>query len=100
MNVGLASIDVANKNLDAAKAKIAPVLDQALANRNPPAAQASLIGRAFLVSGEIKEQSGDFPGALEDYLRTVTIFPQDRTAAAGAQQRADALRKNHSVAVP
>ena len=100
LNIGLAGIDVANKNLDAAKAKIAPLLGQALAVRNPPPEQAALIGRAYLVSGEIKEQSGDFSGALEDYLRTVTIFPQDRIAAAGAQQRADALRKSHSVAVP
>jgi predicted Zn-dependent protease len=100
MNIGLASIDVANKNLDAAKAKITPVLSQALTTLNPPHAQASLIARAYLVSGEIKEQSGDFSGALEDYLRTVTIFPQDRIAVAGAQQRADALRKSHSVTVP
>jgi len=100
LNIGLAGIDVANKNLDAAKAKIAPVLSQALSARNPPADQAAIIGRAFLVSGEIKEQSGDFSGALEDYLRTVTIFPQDSIAAAGAQQHADALRRSHSVAVP
>jgi tetratricopeptide (TPR) repeat protein len=100
LNIGLASIDVANKDLDSAKAKLAPVLNNALATRNPPASTGALIGRAYLVSGEIKEQSGDFPGALEDYLRTVTIFPQDRTAAAGAQQRADALRRSHGVAVP
>jgi predicted Zn-dependent protease len=100
MDIGLASIDVANKDLDSAKARISPVLSQALTTRNPPVAQASLIARAYLVSGEIKEQSGDFSGALEDYLRTVTIFPQDRIAAAGAQQRADALRKSHSVTVP
>jgi predicted Zn-dependent protease len=100
LNVGLASIDVAKKDFDAAKAKIAPVLDKALASRNPPPDQAALIGRAYLVSGEIKEQSGDLSGALEDYLRTVTIFPQDRIAAAGAQERADALRKTQHAVAP
>ena len=85
---------------DAAKAKIAPVLDQALKQRNPPAATAQLIGRAYFVSGKIKEQTGDLPGALEDYLRTVTIFPEDRIAAAGAQAAADNLRKHRGVTVP
>ena len=60
-----------------------------------------MIGRAFYVSGQIKEQSGDLPGALEDYLRTVAIFPEDRVAAASAQERADAIRKdNGAITVP
>jgi len=100
VNVGLASIDVANKDYDAAKAKIAPVLDQALKSRGLPRATAALVGRAFLVSGRIKEQSGDYSGALEDYLRTVTIFPEDRAAAAGAQAAADAVRKDHGAMAP
>ncbi|MGA3169423.1 MAG: hypothetical protein ABSE62_00265 [Chthoniobacteraceae bacterium] len=99
-DVGLASVDVANKNYDAARAKIAPILAQALTTRTPPREAAALIGRTFLVSGQIKQASGDLQGALEDYLRTVTIFPEDRVAAASAQQRADALRKDHGVAVP
>ena len=99
VNVGLASIDVANNNDDAARAKIAPVLDQALKVRNPSKVAAALIGRAFFVSGKIKEHAGDFPGALEDYLRTVAIFPQDRVAAAGAQAAADSLRKAHGTTV-
>jgi len=100
VDVGLASVDVANKNYDAAQAKIAPILAQALTSRTPPKEAGALIGRTFLVSGEIKEASGDLQGALEDYLRTVTIFPEDRMAAASAQERADALRKDHGVAVP
>jgi len=100
VNVGLARIDVARKNYDAAKAKVDPILAEALKVRNPPKAAAALIGRAFLVSGQIKEQSGDLPGALEDYLRTAAVFPEDRVAAASAQERADALRKDHGTAVP
>lgn len=100
VNVGLARIDVANKNYDDAKAKIDPILAQALKDRVPPKAAAALLGRAFLVSGEIKEQSGDLQAALEDYLRTVAIFPEDRVAAATAEQKADALRKDHNVTAP
>jgi tetratricopeptide (TPR) repeat protein len=99
-NVGLASIDIANKDYSAASAKIQPLLEDALKQRNPPWATAALIGRAYYISGEIKAQSGDLPGALEDYLRTVTIFPEDRVAAAGAQAAADALRKEHGTSVP
>jgi tetratricopeptide (TPR) repeat protein len=100
INVGLATIDVANKDYSAASAKIQPLLDGALKQPNPPKATAALIGRAFYLSGEIKAHSGDLPGALEDYLRTVTIFPEDRVAAAGAQEAADALRKEHGTTVP
>jgi len=99
-SVGLARIDIANGDYAAAKAKIDPITAQALKLRNPPKAAAALIGRAFLVSGEIKEQSGDLPGALEDYLRTAAVFPEDSLAAATAQQRADALRKAHGTIVP
>ena len=100
LNVGLARIDVAKNDFDAAKSKIQPMLDEAQKNPSPSEATAALIGQAFYVSGKIKEQSGDLPGALEDYLRTVTIFPEDRVAAAGAQERADAIRKEHGTAVP
>jgi tetratricopeptide (TPR) repeat protein len=100
ISVGLASIDVANKDYAAAKAKIQPILDQALKQRNMPPAAEALVGRAFYLSGKIKENAGDFSGALEDYLRTVTIFPRDRVAASNAQAGADALRKEHGTMVP
>ena len=100
VTVGLARIDVSKKDYAAAKAKIDPILVQALKLRNPSKAASALIGRAFYVSGQIKEQSGDLPGALEDYLRTAAIFPEDRVAAADAQERADALRKEHGVTAP
>jgi tetratricopeptide (TPR) repeat protein len=100
VDVGLARIAVAQKDYAGAKAKIDPILAPALQQRNPPAATAALIGRAFYISGMIKEASGDLPGALEDYLRTAAIFPEDRMAAAQAQQRADLLRKDHGTQAP
>ena len=100
ISVGLARIDVSKKDYAAAKAKIDPILAQALKQRNPPKAASELIGRAYYVSGQIKEQAGDLPGALEDYLRTVAIFPDDRVAAASALEKADALRKEHGTTVP
>ena len=100
LNVGLALIAIAHGNLEAARAKIEPILAQALTQWNPPKETAALIGRAWYASARIKEQSGDFPGALEDYLRAAVVFPEDRVAAADARQRADSLREAHGIAVP
>ena len=52
-------------------------------------------GQACLLLGQIAERAGDNPGALTQYLRTVTLFHQDRTAATAAQKAADALRAAH-----
>jgi hypothetical protein len=51
--------------------------------------------------GQVKESEGDLAAALEDYLKTVTLFYYDRTAVASAQEKADALRKaNPKVFIP
>lgn len=101
VTVGLAGVDIANNDYDAAGSKVAPILQHALTQRNPPTAVAELYGRAFFVSGKVKEHSGDLQGALEDYLRAAAVFPDDRVAAAGAQAAADNLRKAHNnVTVP
>jgi len=56
--------------------------------------------QTFYLLGQIAESQQDFPAALEDYLRTVTLFPADRLAVAHSKERADALRKEHSTTVP
>ncbi|MEO8352808.1 MAG: hypothetical protein ABI680_13820 [Chthoniobacteraceae bacterium] len=55
---------------------------------------------AFYVMGQVRESENDYAGALEDYLRTVTIFYHDPTALAAAQDRAEALRTEKRVHVP
>lgn len=101
--VGLARIAVAKKDFAAAKEKLEPITAEALKEKNVPPAKALAYSQAFLVSGQLKEEEGNLQGALEDYLRTVTIFYHDRAAAKTAQQKADALRnrdKDHPVTVP
>ena len=101
--VGLARIAVAKKDLATAKAKLDPITTEALAEKSIAPAKAMAYSQAFLVSGQLKEQEGNLQGALEDYLRTVTIFYHDRTAVTAAQQKADALRgrdKDHPLTVP
>lgn len=99
--VGLSRLAVAKKDFAAAKARLAPITEAALKEKVLTTATALAYSQAFLVSGQVKEAEGNLPGALEDYLRTVTLFYHDRAAVASAQERADALRAAHKeVTVP
>ncbi|MGB8166307.1 MAG: hypothetical protein WCF18_02380 [Chthoniobacteraceae bacterium] len=101
--VGLARIAVAKKDLAGAKARLEPIITAALAEKTVPPAKQLAYSQAFLVSGQLKEEEGNLQGALEDYLRTVTLFYHDPSAVTAAQQKADALRsrdKDHPVTVP
>ena len=102
ISVGEARIAFARNNAAQARQQIAPILQAALKN---PATVAPLdgamYGQAFYLSGELRENEGNYQGALEDYLRTVTLFYQDSSATARAQKSADALRAAHKdVTVP
>jgi predicted Zn-dependent protease len=99
--VGFSRLAAAKKDYDTAKQKVGPITEQALKEKAPTLSNALAYSQAFLVSGQVKEAEGNFSGALEDYLRTVTIFYQDRAAVSAAQDRADTLRKEHQdVTVP
>ena len=96
-----ARIALAKKNFALAKQKVSPIADAALKDKAPNFTTAPIYGQAFLISGQVKESDGQFASALEDYLRTVTIFYQDRTVALQAQERADALRLQHpEISIP
>lgn len=100
-DVGMGLVAIARKDFDTAKIKLAPVAEQALKTKNVTQDTALAFSQTFLGLGQIKEAEGKYSEALEDYLRTVTLFYHDRTAAALAQERADALRKAHKdVTVP
>jgi len=99
--VGLSRLAVAKQDYDTAKQKLEPITDAALKEKAVNPANAIAYSQAFLVSGQVKEATGNLPGALEDYLRTVTLFYYDRVAVVAAQERADALRAAHpDVTVP
>ncbi|MCE9609252.1 MAG: hypothetical protein K8R23_03395 [Chthoniobacter sp.] len=96
-----ARIAIAKKNLPVAKQKLTTITEAALKEKALGGANALAYSQAFLASGQIKEAESNFGGALEDYLRTVTIFYHDRAAVAQAQERADTLRSQHpEVTVP
>ncbi len=97
--VGAAAIAATKKDFATAKGLIAPIVEEALKVKDVPLASRFAYSRAFYLSGLVKESEKDQSGALEDYLRTTTIFYHDPSAVASAQERADVLRKN-KVTVP
>ena len=101
-SVGQARIAFARNNAAQARQQLDPIVQAALKN---PAGVSPLdgaaFGQAFYLSGQLHEQEGNFQAALEDYLRTVTLFYQDAEATVRAQKSADALRAAHKdVSVP
>jgi predicted Zn-dependent protease len=100
-DLGQARLAVAKKDFETAKQHLEPIATKALQEKNVPPGLGSTYSQTFYLLGQAKEASGDLPGALESYLRTVTLFYQDRAAVAQAQAKADGLRKAHpDVFVP
>jgi tetratricopeptide (TPR) repeat protein len=100
-DVGDGLVSIAKKDYDSAKQKLLPIAEDALKTKNVTAENALAISQTFLGLGQIAEAEGNYSEALQEYLRTVTLFYHDRAAAAVAQEKADALRKAHEgVTVP
>lgn len=98
--VGLARIALAKKEYAKARVELDPVADEALGKKDADPANAVAYSQAFALRGQIKESQQDYAGALEDYLRTVAVYPDDKLAVAEAQRRADNLRQVRGVSVP
>ncbi len=99
-SVGLARIALAKGDRARARQILDPMAKAALGDASPAEADAAVYGQTFLLLGQILEAEKDYPSALHDYLRTVTLFYQDRAAASAAQKAADALRQAQKIAVP
>lgn len=99
-DVGLARIIFSKNDLAGAKQKLEPIAVQALQEKNPTATSAAAFGQAFYLLGQIAEADKAPAVALQNYLRTVVIFPNDQLAAARARERADVLRKDQAITVP
>ena len=101
-SLGMARISFAKDNAPLARQQLEPITRAAM---KTPAEVTQLdgaaYGQAFYLSGQLHEREGNFQAALDDYLRTVTLFYQDGATASRAQKSADALRAAHKdVSVP
>jgi len=92
-DVGMARIAVALKNYDEAEKKLEPIAAAALKEKTPSPTLAPAYSQTFFLLGQIAEAQSQPEVALENYLRTVTLFHEDRGAVAAAQEKANALRK-------
>lgn len=101
-SLGQARIALARTNGPAARQQLDPIVNAALKNPTEISrADGAVYGQAFFLLGQLQEKEGKPVDALDDYLRTVTLYYQDATTAARAQQRADALRTAHKdLSVP
>jgi len=90
--VGLARIAVAKKEYGPAKEALTPITEEALKSKNVARENAFAYSQAFYALGLAQEAEGKPQEALENYLRTVTIFFHDPAARAAAQKQADELR--------
>lgn len=99
-DVGMAKIAFSKKDLAGAKSKVEDVCNKALEEKSPAPEVAQAYSQAFYLLGQIQEAEKNYPAALENYLRTVTLYYHDAAAVAGAEARAAAIRKEHQITVP
>ncbi|MFV0337077.1 MAG: hypothetical protein ACK5LK_02370 [Chthoniobacterales bacterium] len=99
-NLTKAKIAVSKKDYGAAKTLLAPIVAQGSETKLADTAQSIAFGQAFYLMAQIREQEGAYPEAVQDYLRTATIFFADPATTDKARARADELIAEKNVVVP
>lgn len=99
-DIGLARLAVEKKDFATANTKLTPIVDAGKKTLLAESGKSSEYGQAFYLMGNVLENDGKFPEALEHYLLAVTVFYEDPAVVARAQARADSLIKEKNVSVP
>ena len=96
LSVGQARIAFARNQSAQAKQQLQAITQAALKNPALVTRQdGAVYGQAFYLLGQIQEGERGYQDALQNYLRTVTLFYQDGAVAVRAEKSADALRAAH-----
>ncbi|MEI8293793.1 MAG: hypothetical protein WCG66_07350 [bacterium] len=95
----LARLAVAKKDLSTARARLEPLVQAAKQTKLPAGAEAVTMSQALCLMGEVQQQTGEKPEALENYLLVTTLFKNDPASLSRAAIRAEALQKE-KVIVP
>jgi predicted Zn-dependent protease len=100
--VSQARLSMARQEEMKAKAQLEQIRDMGLQHpAEVTRADGAVYGQACFQLAQLEGRHGEFQAALQDDLRTVTLFYQDGALAARAQQNADAIRAAHpEVSVP
>jgi len=95
-NLGRARLAVDGGRFDEASPLLKPLLADSDKTAFPAPADGPPLCQAYYLMGRVQEAAGDHQAALASYLKAAALFPFDKTAAADAQKRADALRAEHA----
>jgi tetratricopeptide (TPR) repeat protein len=95
-NLGTARLAVEAGRFDEAAQLLEPLLAGSDKTAFPSPDAGPSLSQGHYLMGRVREAAGDYPGALEYYLKAAVLFPQDRNAASSARQRADQLRAEHA----
>lgn len=99
-DIGLARLAVEKKDFAGARNKLAPIVEAGKKTLLAESGKSSEYGQAFYLMGNVLEDEGKFPEALNHYLLAVTVFYEDPAIVARAQARADSLINEKNVSVP
>ncbi len=101
-SVAQARLAFAKNNVPQARQALEGIVQAALkAPAEVTRGDGAAYGQAFYLLARLQERDNDYQGALENYLRVVTLFYQDAAVAGRAQKSADDLRAAHKgLAVP
>lgn len=100
ITIGKARIALAKKDTATAKTLLQPISAEAAQTKLADSSQSATFGQAFYLLGQVYEAEGNLPEALNSYLKTTTLFYEDKATTNLAQQKADALTKTSKVVVP
>jgi predicted Zn-dependent protease len=95
-----AKIAIAGQNFAEAKNLLAPIVAKGEQTRLADSAESVTFGQAFYLMGQIREAEGAHSEALQDYLRTSTLFFEDSVVASRAEERANFLVTEKNAVVP
>lgn len=96
-DIGLARLAVSKNEFPAAKAKLAPIIEESKKAILAESGKSATYGQAYYLMGLVLESENALPEALQSYLSTVTLFYEDQAVAAKAQERADNLVKKQVI---
>ena len=96
LSVAQARIAFAKNNAPLARQALEPITQAALkAPAEVTRGDGAAYGQAFYLLAKLQERENNHQGALENYLRVVTLFYEDAGVAARSQKGADNLRAAH-----
>ncbi|MFM8364060.1 MAG: hypothetical protein ACKOAS_02805 [Verrucomicrobiota bacterium] len=95
----LARMAISKNDFDAARAKLEPLVASARQTLLPAGSEAASMSQALFLMGQVHENSGNKPEALESYLLVTTLFKNDPASVARAAERARVL-SDEKILVP